>query len=73
MTKTLDYLVNEKFIRGYQFQILGRITKKDRALYIWKRNLNVSLTAKLKKIDYYDEIFITKYSTCSFKVWIERF
>ena len=71
MLKTLNLMCYWYFIKGFQFQVVGRITKKDRALYIWKRNLQVSLTSKIQKIDYFEEFFITKFSTCSIKLWIQ--
>lgn len=72
LLKTLVDMLSKKVLegalKGFKFQISGRITKKDRAVYIWERHFKTSLNTKSAKVDYTSSIFITKFSSCMFKL-----
>ncbi len=76
LIKTLVSILTEKVknrdLKGFKFQISGRLTKKDRAVYIWERHFKTSLNTKSAKIDYASSIFITKFSSCMFKLWLHH-
>jgi hypothetical protein len=55
---------------GFKIQFSGRVSRRDRATYYWKKFGKLPLNTKLAKIDYYYKTLIMRNSICIMKIWI---
>ena len=62
MINYLNKKIKIRAIVGYKFSVTGRMSRRDRISYIWaSRGLN-TISKKILRIDYSDQLFFTKYS-----------
>ena len=59
-----------KNIGGYAILMRGRFTRKDRAMYSWKKMGAMPLSHRISNVDYCNRWIPLKYSQCAFKVYI---
>ena len=72
----LNYLKKcyySKIIGGYGILMKGRFTRKDRAMYSWKKLGAMPLSTRISTIEYSNRWVPLKYSQCAFKVYILKF
>ena len=59
-----------KSIGGYAILMRGRFSRKDRAMYSWKKLGAMPLSHRISNVDYCNRWVPLKYSQCAFKVYI---
>jgi ribosomal protein S3 len=70
LTFFLRSLKRIHIVRGVKIQCSGRLSRKERASYIWRIKGKVPLTTIIAKISYTARIVFLHNSACCVKVWI---
>ena len=68
LLKIYNVFLRRKFILGYRFLIMGRLTRKDRAIFKWYQIGPLPLSTRISRIDYANRQVALKYSLCSMKI-----
>ena len=66
----LNKSFQSKVIGGYSILMRGRFSRKDRAMYSWKKLGSMPLSHRISTIEYCNRWVPLKYSQCAFKVYI---
>lgn len=68
--RAISYEIKAGHILGIKVSIKGRIFQRGRSRYIWQQRGTLGISNRLRKIDYSNHLYLTKYSICSLKIWL---
>lgn len=65
----LHSLKRASYIKGFRIIVAGRLTRKERAAYIIRRNGEITLANKSKPIDYAADFKVMRFGVVGVKIW----
>lgn len=69
----LNKVYASKGIGGYAILMKGRFTRKDRAMYSWKKVGPMPLSHRIATVDYCNRWVPLRFSQCAFKIYLLQF